>query len=117
MALLNKRVKGATLAESVMAMTLSLFLFSFTAWFFVQINQNKTRINDRISYQILLARSDKDVVKHAKLLTNMQTHSKKSDLNGDDRLEVEEVFILDRYGKTVYAIHFWNLKPQINEIE
>jgi len=113
MALL-KKIKGSSLTETVIAMTLSLFLFSFMGWFIVQINQNKARFKDQLIYQILLTRNN--TIDKLTKANNLKLEIVSSSFEGDNKLDVECVFIKDERGKVLYQTQFWNIASLKNEV-
>lgn len=108
MAVLNK-IKASTLAESIIAMTLSLFLFGFIAWFFVAIDQNRHKQKYKTIYLILLQDQNHQKEEMEMSLMDFDIISSNSVYNGDERLVIKEIEITDKAGQTIYQHQTWEV--------
>ena len=107
-----RKTKATSLTETVIAMTLSLFLFGFIAWFLANTSQNRFNNKNTTIYTALINAFVDNIDTTQDIKNSYQISSYSEYLNADQRLYKKRISICNIDGKTVYQCNIWMINPQ-----
>ena len=107
-----RKIKATSLTETVIAMTLSLFLFGFIAWFLANTSQNRFSNKNTTIYTALINSSINNDDSNQDVQNTYQILNSSDYLNADNRLIEKRINVCNKSGKTIYQCKIWLINPQ-----